>query len=126
MQSPPVPELPLALYEAASKGLWPPVKAWLEGPDGDIDLTEGEHRATLLIGAALHGKVSIVDSLLQRGADVHPSSKQGCTALIAAAARGHARVLERLLLFRPDLSAVFSTTRGDKYTALQLAQRNLP
>jgi hypothetical protein len=73
---------------------------------------------TLLMLAALEGKLSIGELLISRGAEVNPSNDFGETALSPAAHRGHIRFIKLLLAHgafgdcRPHGSSLEERLRG--------------
>jgi serine/threonine protein kinase len=81
----------------------------------------GEMNAALLEAAA-NGEASKVEAALRGGADVNASDKNGETALMKAAAAGHAAVV-KALLDRPSRASVHDKDRGGE-TALMKAAVN--
>ena len=53
--------------------------------------------SSALMFAALSGKFNATSALLRAGADVSLQDQKGLTALMAAAARGHGRIVQLLL-----------------------------
>lgn len=87
------------------------------GADANAALPGGE---TMLMTAARTGKVGAVRVLLARGADVHArESRRGQTAVMWAAAEGHAEVLEELIKAGAD----FRKPLDSGYTPLLFAVR---
>jgi len=56
-----------------------------------------EDREYLLRQAAANGELSLVQSLLEQGADVNGANKRGYTALILAVRGGHTYVIKHLV-----------------------------
>lgn len=79
----------------------------------DVNTTDSTGN-TLLIIAARNGNLELLDFLLRNRANILKKNKYGDSALMAAAFRGHAAVVERLL----DAKAA---TAGDGWTALHYA-----
>ncbi len=87
------------------------------GADPNHALPGGE---TPLMTAARTGKIAPVKTLLARGADVHATEERdGQSALIWAAAEGHADVVELLIEFGAD----FRTPLDSGFTPLLFAAR---
>ena len=87
------------------------------GADANASLPGGE---TMLMTAARTGRIGAVRALLVRGAHVHAKeSRRGQTALIWAAAEGHADVVEELIKAGAD----FRTPLDSGFTPLLFAVR---
>ena len=71
----------------------------------------------VLIGASLHGRLNVIESLIQAGADVDKATNNGFTALIAASGKVHAAIVEALIQAGADVDK--ATNNGD--TALIVA-----
>ena len=61
-----------------------------------MTVKDGLGGATALVYAALHGHTTIVQALLEKGADPNAKDNVGMTALMAAVSRGHADVIQLL------------------------------
>ena len=88
--------LPAEVFEFCCNGTTKMVNAWLNN-GGNVDAREEVFKATLLMGAALHGHLEIVDLLLRKGANIDLQHGQGGTALLNAAGSRHFAICERLL-----------------------------
>ena len=87
---------------AADWGLWNVVKLLLEG-EVDVNIQTGY--GSVLQAAARTGELEIVESLIERGADVNAPGGLDGNALQTAVAGGHLRVAEVLLEHGADVNA---------------------
>lgn len=72
----------------------------------DVDLTvTNKQGTTLLMNAAVEGRVDVVRDLLARGADVNARDNDGRTALMDASANGHIEIVKLLLAKGADVNA---------------------
>ena len=78
----------------------------------------GHSNNTLLIRAAIFGKVEIVQLLLEKGADTGLKNIAGITALMAAAMEHRVEIIKMLL----DAGAAKGTKDGEGNTALDYAK----
>jgi ankyrin repeat protein len=113
-------ELPSIVAQAAVEGDEELVLEWLESPEGDIDAREEQHRGTMLISAALHGRQQLVELLLKRGASIDAQHIFGYSALMASAMHGHVGTTRVLLAAGADVG--LASNVGE--TALDVAERN--
>ena len=70
------------------------VKTFIE--DNRVDIADNFNR-TALLNAALYGNQELVDWLIEKGADINHSDRNGYTALHFAAQEAHTEVLKYLL-----------------------------
>ena len=75
-----------------------------------------------LISAAIEGRLSVVNQLLVKGAQVNKTDDVGRTALMEASSFGRYGVVKRLL----EAGAEVNFTDNQKMTALMLATLTLP
>ena len=85
-----------SLHDAAREGDTALLKRLLEN-GVDIEEVAGKYLERPIHVAAWKGHRYIVESLLNRGANIEAKNKDGCTALIAAARKGHRSTVECLL-----------------------------
>ena len=106
------------MWRAAKGGDVQVVAAWLD-EDGSVDRHCAERDCeTLLMGAAVGGKETMVRMLLKRGAGVNLQGATGTTALMYVAVQGSTTVVQALL----DAKADASLRSIDGSTALILAE----
>ena len=79
--------------------------------------TQYENGGTALMLASLNGHDTIVEQLIQAGADVNTQNNYGGTALMAASAHGHDTVVEQLLQAGADVN----TENKQRATAMLIA-----
>ena len=81
---------------------------------------EEEDLSSPLIAAVVAGDLTVVQSLLQNGADKNERTKHRCTAMWHAASRGHADIMQLLLDQKAD------TRKADRFrtTPLLIAAKN--
>lgn len=84
------------------------------------NVPDQQRQATALIVAARRNHLPIVQTLLDRGADIHATNRAGDTALMLAARNGHAPLIE--LLLRNGTRVNDQNGAGD--TPIILAARN--
>ena len=85
-----------SVLAAAAAGKIEGVEAWLAS-GGSVDARGGTGRSTLLMKAAGHGHLELVEFLLSKSASPNLQDAQGSTALHAAAYMGHTTVVKSLL-----------------------------
>ena len=109
----------LSPHAAAHRGMTEAIDILIK--EGKIDATWTDGALSILQLAAQEGHTTIVELLLQAGADVNaqPSSRNGRTALQAAAGGGYLAVVERLLQASANVNA--EPSESDRRTALQAA-----
>merc|ERR1719499_1454970 len=84
----------------------------------DLNVRASQHGQTALMLAVSHGRLDMVDLLLEGGADVNIRDEDGSTALMCAAEHGHMEIV-KLLMHHPDIN--ISATDNDGLTALSVA-----
>ncbi|XP_071442610.1 KN motif and ankyrin repeat domain-containing protein 2 [Hetaerina americana] len=84
----------------------------------DVNMRAKQHGQTALMLSVSHGRLDMVQLLLEAGADVNIQDEDGSTALMCAAEHGHADIV-RALLAQPDCDA--SIEDNDGSTALNIA-----
>ncbi|KAJ1961582.1 hypothetical protein IWQ62_003814 [Dispira parvispora] len=84
-----------ALHHAAKRGQLGVVQWLVDHAKGTVDFPDRENE-TALLKAAYHGQLSIVKFLLQRGANVQHTDKDGWTALHNASSKGHLKMVRWL------------------------------
>ena len=57
-----------------------------------------------MIAASTRGRVDVVESLIEAGADINKATKNGTTALIVASMEGHAATVKVLLQAGADVN----------------------
>ena len=72
---------------------------------GNVDKASPSTKTTPLHCAAASGHVASVETLLRASVNVHSRCRGGCTALLLAARRGHARVVTQLAAAKADINA---------------------
>jgi len=85
---------------------------------GDVNVKAKQHGQTALMLAVSHGRLDMVNLLLEAGADINIKDDDGSTSLMCASEHGHAAIV-RLLLNHPECDT--SLTDNDGCTALQVA-----
>jgi ankyrin repeat protein len=110
-----------ALIKATKKNDMAGVIAALE-QGADIETREPLLRMTPLIIASTHGYTEIAMHLMEKGADVNATGKQGINPLIAAAMNGHADMVA--LLAAQNINVDQLSGLQYKENALHLAARN--
>ncbi|KAJ1652755.1 hypothetical protein IWQ61_006980, partial [Dispira simplex] len=81
-----------ALHHAAKRGQLGVVQWLVDHAKATVDFPDRENE-TALLKAAYHGQLSIVKFLLQRGANVQHTDKDGWTALHNASSKGHLKMV---------------------------------
>jgi ankyrin repeat protein len=97
-----------ALYYASSRGHTDVAKVLLEhkaNPNIGLELGGGFSGLTSLMEAAYQGYVDCVELLLQNGADVNATTKDGVSALMRAAEKNHSACITLLLEKGADVNA---------------------
>ncbi|XP_046682252.1 KN motif and ankyrin repeat domain-containing protein 2-like isoform X2 [Homalodisca vitripennis] len=84
----------------------------------DVNIRAKQHGQTALMLAVSHGRLDMVELLLQSGADMNIQDEDGSTALMCAAEHHHIEIV-RLLLAQPDCD--LSIRDYDGSTALNIA-----
>jgi ankyrin repeat protein len=74
--------------------------------------TKGPQGRTPLIEAAMNGHLSVVEFLVERGADVNKVDADGESALLAAASDGHLRIVECLIEHGADINQTNKRNEG--------------
>jgi ankyrin repeat protein len=77
---------------------------------------------TALFAAAIHGRLDLMEALIEKDADVNARAINRTTPLIAAVVRGHTAAVERLIAAGADVNA--ATQNG--VTALIAAANGCP
>lgn len=104
------------LLNAVKAGRSYEVKSLLK-KGADVNIRDKEKSDTPLIIAALHGRVDIVQLLLEYDANVNTKQEDGMTALMMAAMKGHVGILQLLIFKGADVEA----KDGEGVTALMWA-----
>jgi HEAT repeat protein len=107
------------LYRAALNGESEKVSELLAGGADPNQAVEGEDGGLPLSAAAAWDRAEVTTALLAAGADVNGRESGGWTALLWAAAKGHAGTAEQLVEAGADIDA----TNDDGDTSLTLAAR---
>merc|ERR1719166_83548 len=84
----------------------------------DLNVRASQHGQTALMLAVSHGRLDMVDLLLEAGADVNIRDEDGSTALMCAAEHGHMEIV-KLLMRHPDIN--INATDNDGLSALSVA-----
>uniref|UniRef100_A0A1B6E6E2 Uncharacterized protein n=2 Tax=Clastoptera arizonana TaxID=38151 RepID=A0A1B6E6E2_9HEMI len=84
----------------------------------DVNMRATQHGQTALMLAVSHGRLDMVQLLLESGADINIQDEDGSTALMCAAEHHHIEVV-KLLLAHPDCD--LTITDYDGSTALNIA-----
>jgi len=84
----------------------------------DLNLRASQHGQTALMLAVSHGRLDMVDLLLEAGADLNIRDEDGSTALMCAAEHGHAEIV-KVLMTHPDIN--INATDNDGLSALSVA-----
>jgi hypothetical protein len=84
----------------------------------DVNMRASQHGQTALMLAVSHGRLDMVQLLLEAGADVNIRDEDGSTALMCAAEHGHMEIV-KLLMHHPDIN--LAATDNDGLTALSVA-----
>jgi len=84
----------------------------------DVNMRASQHGQTALMLAVSHGRLDMVQLLLEAGADVNIRDEDGSTALMCAAEHGHVEIV-KLLMHHPDIN--LAATDNDGLTALSVA-----
>merc|ERR1719166_167197 len=84
----------------------------------DLNVRASQHGQTALMLAVSHGRLDMVDLLLEAGADVNIRDEDGSTALMCAAEHGHMEIV-KLLMRHPDIN--IAPADNDGLTALSVA-----
>ncbi len=87
----------------------------------DVNETDPEFGVRPLTWGALHGNVEFVRRLIEQGADVNATNRDGSTALHGAALLGRAEIVKELLDHGANSAA--KTHRGDSSAEVSLADR---
>ena len=85
---------------------------------GDLNVRASQHGQTALMLAVSHGRLDMVELLLEAGADVNIRDEDGSTALMCAAEHGHMEIV-KLLMRHPDIN--IAAADNDGLTALSVA-----
>lgn len=85
---------------------------------GDVNVRATQHGQTALMLAVSHGRLDMVQLLIEAGADVNIRDEDGSTALMCAAEHGHMEIVKHLL-HHPDTDV--SVKDNDGLTALAVA-----
>uniref|UniRef100_UPI00358F9139 ankyrin repeat family A protein 2-like isoform X2 n=1 Tax=Myxine glutinosa TaxID=7769 RepID=UPI00358F9139 len=93
----------LTVHQLAAKGEIEHLANRLEHADCKVNQTD-EHGFTPLIWAAAHGQITVVDFLLQKGANVMALGQERESALALAAARGDVAIVNLLLQSKADIN----------------------
>jgi len=84
----------------------------------DLNLRAAQHGQTALMLAVSHGRLDMVELLVEAGADVNIRDEDGSTALMCAAEHGHLEIVKHLLQ-HPDIN--IGATDNDGLSALSVA-----
>uniref|UniRef100_A0A8C4NI16 Ankyrin repeat, family A (RFXANK-like), 2 n=1 Tax=Eptatretus burgeri TaxID=7764 RepID=A0A8C4NI16_EPTBU len=93
----------LTVHQLAAKGEIEHLANRLEQADCKVNQAD-EHGFTPLIWAAAHGQITVVDFLLQKGANVMALGQERESALALAAARGDVAIVNLLLQSKADIN----------------------
>ena len=85
---------------------------------GDVNIRATQHGQTALMLAVSHGRLDMVQLLVEAGADVNIRDEDGSTALMCAAEHGHMEIV-KYLLQHPDTDVLAKDNDG--LTALAVA-----
>jgi ankyrin repeat protein len=85
---------------------------------GDVNIRATQHGQTALMLAVSHGRLDMVQLLVEAGADVNIRDEDGSTALMCAAEHGHMELV-KYLLQHPDTDV--QAKDNDGLTALAVA-----
>ena len=85
---------------------------------GDVNIRATQHGQTALMLAVSHGRLDMVELLVEAGADVNIRDEDGSTALMCAAEHGHMEIV-KYLLTQPDINVLAKDNDG--LTALAVA-----
>jgi ankyrin repeat protein len=85
---------------------------------GDINIRASQHGQTALMLAVSHGRLDMVQLLIEAGADVNIRDEDGSTALMCAAEHGHMEIV-KYLLQHPETDVLAKDNDG--LTALAVA-----
>ena len=85
---------------------------------GDVNIRAAQHGQTALMLAASHGRLDVVQLLVEAGTDINIRDEDGSTALMCAAEHGHASIV-KYLLQNPDTDVLAKDNDG--LTALAVA-----
>ena len=85
---------------------------------GDVNIRATQHGQTALMLAASHGRLDMVQLLVEAGADVNIRDEDGSTALMCSAEHGHAHIV-KYLLQNPETDVLAKDNDG--LTALAVA-----
>merc|ERR1719384_2963644 len=85
---------------------------------GDLNVRASQHGQTALMLAVSHGRLDMVELLLEAGADVNIRDEDGSTALMCAAEHGHIEIV-KVLMKHPDIN--INATDNDGLSALSVA-----
>jgi len=89
----------------------------------DVNATDGEFGTRPLTWSVLHGNVTVLRRLLEKGANIEGTNRDGSTALHGAALLGHAEIVQTLLDHGANPTA--KTFRGDSPADVSLADRGI-
>jgi len=64
---------------------------------GDVNVRATQHGQTALMLAVSHGRLDMVQLLIEAGADVNIRDEDGSTALMCAAEHGHMEIVKHLI-----------------------------
>ncbi|KAL3289566.1 hypothetical protein HHI36_022982 [Cryptolaemus montrouzieri] len=84
----------------------------------DVNIRAKQHGQTSLMLAVSHGRLDMVEMLLEAGADINIQDDDGSTALMCAAEHGHIEIVKHFLS-QPDCDSTITDVDGS--TALKIA-----
>lgn len=84
----------------------------------DLNLRAAQHGQTALMLAVSHGRLDMVELLVEAGAEVDVRDEDGSTALMCAAEHGHLEIVKQLMQ-HPDIN--IGATDNDGLSALSVA-----
>lgn len=83
----------------------------------NINALKGAYKTTVLMEASVRGNLEVMKLLIERGADINLTDKDGWTALMGATVQGHLESVSLLL----KQGAEVNTRNQDGETALAMA-----
>ncbi|KAF2885711.1 hypothetical protein ILUMI_20484 [Ignelater luminosus] len=84
----------------------------------DVNIRAKQHGQTALMLAVSHGRLDMVQMLLEAGADINIQDEDGSTALMCASEHGHIDIVKHFLS-QPDCDSTITDVDGS--TALKIA-----